>query len=72
MTNARWKYTDARGIEREGTFETFTDHGGTDITYHFRQDDGTLDLVSGSRLKLAKRIWPVSIATRLDAEPSNG
>ena len=53
----RWKYEDSTGVEREGIFEKFTDHGGTDITYFFRRDDGKLDLVSGSRLKKASRIW---------------
>ncbi len=56
----RWKYEDAAGVEREGTFEKFTDLGGTDVTYFFRRDDGKLDLVSGSRLKRAERIWPTS------------
>lgn len=55
--SCRWKYVDARGVDCEGTFEKFTDHGGTDVTYWFRQDDGTLDLVSGSRLKQASRVW---------------
>ncbi len=50
----RWRYKDALGIPREGTFEKFTDHGGTDITYFFRRDDGTLDLVSGSYLAEAR------------------
>ena len=52
----RWKYTDRYGIKREGTFERFTDCGGTDVTYWFRRDDGTLDLVSGRRLKDAQVI----------------
>jgi len=53
----RWAWQDATGIWREGYMETFTDHGGTDVTYWFRRDpDGTLDLVSGARLKAAKRI----------------
>ncbi len=52
----RWTYSDRIGVQREGTFEKFYDHGGTDVTYYFRRDDGTLDLVSGSRLKDARNI----------------
>jgi hypothetical protein len=52
----RWTYKDATGVQREGTFEKYTDHGGSDITYFFRRDDNTLDLVSGSRLKEARNI----------------
>ena len=52
----RWTYKDATGTQREGFFEHFSDHGGTDITYWFRRDDNTLDLVSGQRLKEAKNI----------------
>jgi hypothetical protein len=52
-----WRYKDATGVEREGIFVHFTDFGGTDVTYYFRRADNTLDLVSGSRLKAATRIW---------------
>ena len=52
----RWRYEDAQGVEVEGFFENFADHGGTDVTYFFRRDDGTLDVVSGSRLKTARNI----------------
>jgi hypothetical protein len=52
-----WQYKDARGVDCTGVMEKFTDFGGTDITYWFRREDGTLDLVSGQRLKDAKRIW---------------
>ena len=52
----RWSYTDSMGTEREGFFEKFLDHGGTDVTYFFRRDGGRLDLVSGSRLKSARNI----------------
>jgi hypothetical protein len=38
--------------------QTFTDRGGTDVTYWFRDHvTGELSLVSGSRLKAARRIW---------------
>jgi hypothetical protein len=54
----RWKYTDAKGIERTGTFQKSIEGQGTDVTYVFKQDNGTLDLVSGERLKKAERLWP--------------
>jgi hypothetical protein len=53
----RWRYEDARGVKREGIFLDFRDYGGTDVTYFFRRDDGAVDLVSGSRLKLASPIY---------------
>jgi len=56
--NPRWKYQDAIGITREGTYEGHRAGQGSDVTYFFRRDDGTLDLVSGSRLKAAERLWP--------------
>jgi uncharacterized protein YfaT (DUF1175 family) len=53
-----WRYRDACGVTRYGTMETFTDHGGTDVTYWFRRiENNTLDLVSGQRLRDAERIW---------------
>lgn len=56
--NALWEYEDARGMTQRGHFVHFTDHGGTDVTYFFRRcADGALDLVSGARLKAARRIW---------------
>ena len=52
---ARWSYK-VCDVQIEGTFETYTDFGGTDVTYWFRRDDGTLDLVSGQPLKDARVI----------------
>ena len=52
----RWVYKDARGVQQEGFFEQFFDHGGTDVTYMFRRDDGGIDLVRGSRLEQARNI----------------
>jgi hypothetical protein len=52
----RWKYQDARGVWCVGTFQGFSDFGGTDVTYRFRQDDGTLNLVRGAALKTARNI----------------
>lgn len=56
--NPLWTYADARGVSRKGHFAHFTDHGGTDVTYYFRDcETAELSLVSGSRLKAASRIW---------------
>lgn len=52
----RWKYKDRTGVEREGEFVDFYDFGGTDVGYSFKRDDGTIDIVSGNRLKEAKVI----------------
>jgi len=54
----RWRYEDARGVPTEGEFQKSFDYGGTDVTYMFKRDDGRIDMVSGSRLKKAQRIWP--------------
>ncbi len=51
-----WTYKDGRGVQCEGAFESFHDHGGTDVTYFFIQKNGKLDVVSGSRLKEAKHV----------------
>ena len=54
----RWKYQDSRGVWQTGEFLKFSDRGGTDVTYFFKRDKtGETDVVSGSRLKKAKRIW---------------
>ncbi|MHC2284412.1 hypothetical protein [Bradyrhizobium barranii] len=57
-TGPRWEYQDAAGLPHVGYLERFSDHGGTDVTYWFRDRvTGELSLVSGSRLKAARRIW---------------
>jgi hypothetical protein len=57
-TNPLWRYEDARGVERLGHFEGFTDFGGTDVPYRFRDcASGELSVVSGTRLRRAERIW---------------
>ena len=48
-----WRFEDAAGVWRTGKFDRFTDYGGTDVTYWFRDLDNRLHLVSGSRLKAA-------------------
>lgn len=53
---ARWEYTDARGVKKKGTFVKSISGQGTDVTYQFKGDDGKTDMVSGSRLKQAKRL----------------
>lgn len=58
MNRPKWKFEDARGVERIGVMDRFTDRGGTDVTYWFMDIvDNTLHLVSGARLKNATRIW---------------
>lgn len=52
----KWSYVDARGVKKTGTLEKTSEGQGTDVTYFFRGDDGKLDVVSGSRLKKAKRL----------------
>ena len=53
----KWKYQDSRGVWQTGEFLKFSDKGGTDITYFFKRDKtGETDLVSGSRLKKAKKL----------------
>jgi hypothetical protein len=56
--NPLWRYEDARGVEHRGHAAGFSDRGGTDVTYYFR-DCATheLTLVSGARLKAAERLW---------------
>lgn len=53
----RWRYQDARGVWREGIVDQVFDRGGTDVTYKMRRDDGTIDMLSGSRLKAAEVIY---------------
>lgn len=56
--NPRWEYQDSRGVSQTGTVIKTVDKGGTDVTYMFKRDKtGETDVVSGSRLKKAKRIW---------------
>jgi hypothetical protein len=56
-TGPKWEYQDACGVTHQGYMQTFSDHGGTDITYWFRDHQtGALALVSGARLKAAKRV----------------
>jgi hypothetical protein len=57
-SNPLWHYEDARGIERVGHFEGFTDFGGTDVPYRFVDcRTGELSVVSGERLKRARRLF---------------
>jgi hypothetical protein len=61
MSQPTWEFEDSTGVIRRGTMKTFTDYGGTDVTYHFICiETGRLHLISGSRLKNARRIWETS------------
>lgn len=69
-----WEYQDARGVACRGVMRGHTDFGGTDVAYRFHRLDDTgrpitydnggiaLDLVSGARLKAAKRIGTMTLA----------
>jgi hypothetical protein len=50
----KWNYTDNRGMKSVGTVESVSDHGGTDTTYFFRNENGSLDVISGTKLKRDK------------------
>ena len=53
----RWTWQDATGTQREGYMHTFSDRGGTDVSYFMHRDPGgQLDVVSGQRLKDAHTI----------------
>jgi hypothetical protein len=53
----RWTWQDATGVQREGYMHTFSDRGGTDVSYFMHRDPGgQLDVVSGQRLKDAHTI----------------
>jgi hypothetical protein len=55
--NPAWHYNDARGVAHTGYVERTVDHGGTDVTYYFRDSStGELSLVSGPRLREATRL----------------
>lgn len=54
----RWEYYDSLDRKHYGWIEKTSDKGGTDVTYFFRDEKSNeLSVVSGSRLKKAKRIW---------------
>jgi hypothetical protein len=56
-----WEYSDAIGVRHIGHFEGFSDHGGTDVPYFFRDSEsGALSVVSGARLKEARAIHGVT------------
>ena len=69
-----WEYQDATGVTRQGVMRGYSDFGGTDVTYKFhrlnnegkpiRYDNGgrDVDLVSGYKLKQAKRIGGMTLA----------
>lgn len=57
-SNPLWRFRDARGVERAGHIERTVDFGGTDQTFFFRDcASGELLLVSGQRLREARRLW---------------
>ena len=48
-----WQYQDTQGIWRKGIVHSTHDFGGSDIVYFMQRENGTLDVLSGSRLKAA-------------------
>lgn len=55
-----WKYETAPGCPMLGTVKAVVEGQGTDVAYHMiRQDDGTLDVVSGERLKTLQPIGQI-------------
>jgi hypothetical protein len=54
----RWRYYDSRGNLHHGYLDSWSDKGGTDITYFFKDEiTDELSLASGSILARADRIW---------------
>lgn len=51
-----WQYEDAVGIIREGRYVGSYNGQGSDVAYIFQREDGKQDVVSGKRLKEAKKI----------------
>jgi hypothetical protein len=58
IRNARgsivWQFEDSTGKIRQGYMEGYSDFGGTDVPYYFRDvSDNSFHVVSGQRLKNA-------------------
>ena len=57
MSTWAWQYKDRAGVTRVGDLLKVSDQGETYVTYHFKRlSDGVVDLVSGTRLRDARRI----------------
>lgn len=75
-----WEYQDCTGKTCRGAMRGFSDFGGSDVTYRFHRLDAAgrpirhanggicLDLVSGFRLKAAKKIGTMTLAEYEGAE----
>ena len=65
MNGIEWEYTDSTGQTVKGYVEKVLDHGGTDVTYIMKNTEtGAITLISGSRLKSARPIYPPHLYTR--------
>lgn len=53
----KWHYPDGRGVWQTGTVEKTSDRGGSDVTYFFRGDDGSLTVRSGVSLTDAHAVY---------------
>lgn len=55
--NSKWEYLDGRGVKQTGELVKTIERQGTDVTYAFKNSKtGEVDLVSGSKLKSAKKL----------------
>ena len=58
MNKIFWRYEDRLGKEHKGFIRCINDFGGTDIAYTFEDSEtGEVNVISGSLLKKARRIW---------------
>lgn len=55
--NPKWSYEDARGVKKTGYYVGHHQGQGSDVSYFFKDENGITDVVSGERLKRAKRLW---------------
>lgn len=59
-SNIKWHYPDARGVWHSGEMQGFSDFGGTDVPYRFKNDDDghlTVRRLSSADCKAAHRVW---------------
>jgi len=53
-----WRIVDSMGQERTARFVGYSDFGGTDVPYYFRDTtDDSFHIVSGQRLKQSHPIY---------------
>ena len=52
----KWKYKDARGVEKVGYFVKSIEGQGSDVAYEFKDEQGKTDIVRGQALKDASPV----------------